>query len=199
MKKIFIITLLVFITIANYTHASKDPYPFATQENIYGIWEAIDLQQVYRVFRLELNREGTSIITEGMPNKTYIKSFAAYLTDMNLNNGKIILKFQSMDKRLIGIESIEDGKKYVSTGESIIEGIARVCSRSGVTSGTMDVKFILEPNSPSPRIWKLRFYKLQNRTLVEDIIQMEKFAADAAVKAKKEIANKIIEPKKDVK
>lgn len=174
------IATALFITLPEAARASVELCPPATRENIAGVWEAVDPAQVFRVFRLDLKLDGLSTLTEGMPQSTYIPAFGATATSIDLNDGNVLIEFQTAHKSMVGLETIEDGKPYVSTGRRVLKGFARICDESN--AGTLTGTLTLEPGSRSPRIWTLTLFKRSGETLGEAILKMERNAADLAEK-----------------
>ncbi len=177
------IAAALFVTFPAVAPASVDLCPPATRENIAGVWEAIDLDQAFRVFRLDLRSDGLSTLTEGMPQATYIPAFGSTASSIELNGGDVLIEFQTAHKSMVGLKTIEDGKAYVSTGRRLLKGFARICDES--SGGTLTGTLTLEPESPSPRVWTLTFFKRGRETLGEAILKMERNAADLADKLRR--------------
>lgn len=176
MKKIYSIILCLCLFHPSVSIASKNLCPVATEKNIYGIWESVSTS---RVFRLEINKTENSILSQGLSNDV---SFADYSTSYSLIDGKIKIQFQRDNPK--NITYISKNIKYTSKGDMLMEGIVRICSSSRGDYGSMKVILTMEPSSPDPTKWELVFSKSQ-KTLVKDIVAMEKSAKNAANKLKK--------------
>jgi hypothetical protein len=166
------------------SRASVDPCPAATDNTIVGVWEAIDLPQAFRVFRLEVASIGLSTLTQGMPSQVAIPAFGDVVTKLAVTEGNVLIALRTTHASLIGVQTSQEGRLYVSTGISTLKGFARVC---GDGHGVMDATLTLEPGSPSPRTWKLTFYKHGRGTLGDSIKAMERNAEDLANKIKRDM------------
>ena len=148
-----------------------------------GVWEAVGLPQAFRVFRLELASTGLSTLTQGMPPQVAIPAFGDVVTKLNVNDGSVLITLKTTHASLIGVQTSEEGRLYVSTGISALKGFARVC---GEGNGVMHATLTLEPESRAPRIWTLTFYKNGRGTLGDSIKAMEQNAEDLANKIRLE-------------
>ena len=173
MKIIKTLLVLLLILTEGIALASKDPCPQVTQETIYGVWEAIYQKDTIRVFRLELLKEGVSVLSEG----GYGGYSASWLERMEINNGIITLRFKD---DLKPVTYIDNGIKYTTTGEVLIKGSGGVCRNGEGEHGAMDVQLIMEPNAPTPRVWELRFIKSGGKTYTEQIKSMAEAAEKGA-------------------
>jgi len=174
MNVIRILILILLISTNGIALATVDPCPHVTQKTIYGVWEAIYQKDTIRIFRLELSKEGVSILSQGLHHGI---SFAAWLERMEINNGIIMLRFKEDSQPFT---YIDNGIEYTTTGEILIKGFGRVCGHGANEHGAMDVQLIMEPNSPTPTVWELRFIKSGKKTLTEEINSMAEVAEKAA-------------------
>jgi len=147
-----------------------------------GIWEAVDLPQAFRVFRLELSPNDPSTLTQGLPVGP---SFADVVTSATVKDGNVLITLKTTHESMIGLQTIHDGSAYTSTGTSVLKGFARVCAEG---DGVLDATLTLEPRAPAPRVWKLTFYKTAKGTVVDSIKAMEQKAEDLAVALKRQRA-----------
>ena len=72
--------------------ASKDPMPPITEDSIVGTWEAVYDEDTVRVFRLEINKNGSSMLAQGVSHNVGLIS---KLEQMNIKSGKVELVFRN--------------------------------------------------------------------------------------------------------
>ena len=51
------------------------------------------------------------------------------------------------------------GKEFLTKNEELLTGTGWVCAVDAGGSGVLDVDLVMEPDSPDPKKWKLRFIK----------------------------------------
>lgn len=146
--------------------ASRDPVPPITSESILGTWEAVYVEDTIRVFRLEIRRDGPSLLAQGLAHKV---GFVDKLERMTIESGKLDLVFRSDLRR--GSYEVE-GRKYTKTGITKIIGQG--------TEGDLDVELIMEPDAPHPKVWKLRFFKSDESSLTKILTEYAVTAEEAA-------------------
>ena len=174
MKKIIVTFILLTVLGNGIVEATEEPCPKVTDETIYGIWEAIYQKDGIRVFRLELIKDGMSVLSQGL---SYGVSFSSSLKTMEIDNGNVTMKFKDSLKP---VDYIYDGIEYTTTGEILIRGSGRVCKNNQNEHGVLNVQLIMEPNAPLPTLWDLRFVKCVDKTLVERINNMSDVAKKSA-------------------
>lgn len=172
--KIIILTLLSSLVTPTLLIASGTLHPKVTNISINGVWEAIYAKDSVRVFRLELSANGPSTLSQGLAHGV---AYVSNLEKRKVENGEIELLFRNDEKRIV---YIVDGKEYTTTGKSLIRGHGRTSDSEGV----LDVELIMEPDSPSPKVWKLSFIHRGRKTLTDEVSEMADLAAKAARKIK---------------
>ena len=181
MMRILFCTSLTFLSLFGSTaEASVEPCPLVTERSILGVWEAVHTSDTVRVFRLELSEKGPSLLSQGLP---FRKTFVSILKEKTIADGKINLLFQN---QLKPVRIIVKGKEYTTKGEELIIGTGRVCESKGIEHGALDVTLVMEPDSPEPKKWELRFIKSEGRELTDWLREMSDLAKDAANKFRAE-------------
>ena len=186
MRILFCISLAFLSLFGSTAEATVEPCPLVTERAILGVWEAVYTADTVRVFRLELNEKGPSLLSQGLP---FRKTFVSVLKEKTISDGKINLLFKN---QLKPVRTIVKGKEYTTKGEEAIIGTGRVCESSeskGVGNGALDVTLVMEPDSPEPRKWELRFIKVEGRELTDWLREMSDLAKDAAKQFKAEASS----------
>ena len=183
MRILFCISLAFLSLFGSTAEATVEPCPLVTERSILGVWEAVYTADTVRVFRLELNEKGPSLLSQGLP---FRKTFVSALKEKTIADGKINLLFKN---QLKPVRTIVKGKEYTTKGEELIIGTGRVCESKGVGSGALDVTLLMEPDSPDPKKWELRFIRSEGRELTDWLREMSDLAKDAAKKFRAEASS----------
>lgn len=162
---------LLFLTLASAQgFASKDPCPEITKESLAGEWEAVYTASNVRVFRLEFNPRGRSFLYTGIstgPSSTM--SLVSELQQASVERGKVRLLFSTEEPP---VKRFAQGRLPTTKGEKLLSGSGNVCGQDG---GILDAELVMEPDSPTPRVWPLHFIKsVDGVSLTELLMQLHK-------------------------
>lgn len=173
-RTLFLLMLFVCLLLPSLATASVEPCPLVTDRTINGVWEAIYTDDTIRVFRLELREDGISVLAQGLAHD---RTFVSVLEERSIIDGKLNLLFRNSGESR---DILVRGEPYKTTGKELLTGEGRVCAQKARNSGVLDTTLIMEPDSPSPKKWKLRFIQVEGQTLSDLIHQMSDSAEKAA-------------------
>jgi len=165
---LFLSVLLAYLSLPSLATVPVVPCPPVTAHTINGVWEAIYTDDVIQVFRLELRERRVSVLSQGLE---YKQAFVSVLEERSVIDGKVYLLFRDMHDRT---------PHHKTKGKKLLTGEGRVCTQKTGNSGVLDTTLIMNPDSPSPKQWKLRFIQVEGQTLSDLIHQMSNAAVQAA-------------------
>lgn len=178
MHNLIFLSLALLSLFGSTAEASLEPCPAVTEDSIRGVWEAVYTSDTVRVFRLEIRGKGPSLLSQGLPSRMTIVSV---LKKKTISDGKVNLLFKN---NLRPAQTIVKGKEYTTKGEELIVGTGQVCGSQGSEFGAMNVILVMEPDSPDPKKWELRFIKSPSGLLTQQLKEMSDLAKDATNKFK---------------
>lgn len=154
-RTLFIILIIAIWNIS--APAYKYSPPPLSSKSITGTWEGLS-SDFNRYFRMQIDIGGPSylVIASGMSGD--LTTFVSCLQSLEVLQGKATILFKD---QLKPITYIVDEMLYTTTGliKVIASGEAGEPGGPLEETGYMDAEVILEPDSPNPTIYKLKFIK----------------------------------------
>jgi len=162
MKTKFILsTLWFFLGLSAFS--TEDRHPPINQKSINGEWEAISKRTI-GVFRLEIDTEGKSFLSEAAP---YMKPSIYEMTELIFTNEQVYMWFEAIDR--------ESSITIKGTGVAGTDGDRE--------EGFLNVELDKNPLGDKPNIWKLEFGK---GWTISDLNQLAEQAKSSIDKEKKD-------------
>ncbi len=170
-----LLLFFAFIFLRSSALATKAKLPPITEETVSGTWEAVSTDLFADFYVIKISRDGTSMLAWGRyPNS----SLVCILQSLEVKNGMV--KFIFKESPFKPSTYIDNGIPHKRTGIVRVEGEGVAGKGLGAfeENGVLDVKLILEPDSPIQSVTKLKFTKGEP-SLMEALEEVSKAAYQA--------------------